>query len=220
MKIKKWLMLILPILILFFFIYGWLDGFPNEKRNLSIKVKEYVETEYGLTPTSIRISFSIDGMDIATVSTNEPPFTFDVLINREEKNVWSDLYIDALVDYHLEKFIGDKLINLIDANNIRVVLTSRFAKHSDLTVEELNSDPSIVLNNPKISYFCSVDAINMDLERIYMIFSQITQFFNPVSIYIHDVEMDGKEMLIRINEDNFNKVQKKEDLIKFIVSED
>ena len=222
MKMKKWLMLILSILIfsliLMFslLIYGRLVGFPNERHNLSIIVKEYVETKYGLTPTSIQISFSIDGMDSALVSANELPFTFTVYISRKNKNVRHDLYLEALTKHHLESLIGDKLLDLIDVNNIRVVLETRFSKNSNLTIEKLNSNPNIVLNNPNILYFCSVDDANIDLERSYMIFSQITQFFNPTCIYIYNVEMDSKKMSIYIKKNDFNKVQKKEDLIKFI----
>lgn len=212
---KKWLMLILPILMLSLLIYGWLFGFPNERHNLSIKVKEYVETKYGLTPTSIQISFSIDGMDSALISTNELPFTFQVYVSRKKKNVWHDLYLEALTEHYLENFVGDKLIDL-DVNNIRVVLENRFSKNSNLTIEKLNSNPNIVLNDSNISYFCSVDDANIDLERSYMIFSQITQFFDPTSIYINHVEMDSKEKSIHIKKNDFNKVQKKEDLIKFI----
>lgn len=222
MKMKKWLMLIFSILmfslIVMFslLIYGRLVGFPNERHNLSIIVKEYVETKYGLTPTSIQISFSIDGMDSALVSTNELPFTFTVYISRKNKNVRHDLYLEALTKHHLENLIGDKLIDLIDVNNIRVVLETRFSKNSNLTIEKLNSNPNIVLNNPNISYFCSVDDANIDLERSYMIFSRITQFFNPTCIYIHHVETDSKKISIYIKKNDFNKVQKKEDLIKFI----
>lgn len=216
MKMKKWLMLILPILMFSLLIYGWLFGFPYERHNLSVKVKEYVETKYGLTPTSIKISFSIDGMDSALVSTNELPFTFEVYISRKKKNVWHDLYLEALTKHYLENLIGDKLNDLIDVNNIRVVLENRFSKNSNLTIEKLNSNPNMVLNNPNISYFCSVDDANIDLERSYMIFSQITQFFNPTCIYIYNVEMDSKKMSIYIKKNDFNKVQKKEDLIKFV----
>ena len=216
MKMKKWLMLILLILMFSLLIYGWLFGFPNERHNLSIKVKEYVETKYGLTPTSIQISFSIDGMDSALVSTNELPFTFQVYISRKKKNVWHDLYLEALTEHHLENLVGDKLIDLIDVNNIRVVLENRFSKNSNLTIEKLNSNPNTVLNNPNISYFCSVDDAKIDLERSYMIFSQITQFFNPTCIYINHVEMDSQKISIYIKKNDFNKVQKKEDLMKFI----
>lgn len=212
---KKWLILILPILMFSLLVYGWLFGFPNERHNLSIKVKEYVETKYGLTPTNIKISFSIDGMDSALISTNEPPFTFQVYISRKKKNVWHDLYLEALTEHHLENLVSDKLIGLVDVNNIRVVLENRFSKNSNLTIEKLNSNPNIVLNNPNISYICAVDDANIDLERSYMIFSQITQFFNPTCVYINHVEMDGKKMSIYIKKNDFNKVQKKEDLIKF-----
>lgn len=213
---KKWIILVLPILMFSLLIYGRLVGFPIERHNLSVKVKEYAETKYGLTPTSIQISFSIDGMDSALVSTNELPFTFKVLINRKEKNVWGDLYLEALTKHHLEILIGDKLIDLIDVNNIRVVLESRFSKNSNLTIEKLNSNPNIVLNDPNILYFCSVDDANIDLEKSYMIFSRITQFFNPTCIYIHNVEMNGEKMSIYIRKNDFNKVQKKEDLMDFI----
>lgn len=216
MKIKKWLILILPILMFSLLIYGRLFGFPNERRNLLVKVKEYVETKYGLTPTSIQISFSIDGMDSALVSTNELPFNFEVYISRENKNVKHDLYLEALTKHYLENLIGDKVIDLIDVNNIRVVLETRFSKNSNLTIEELNSNPNIVLNNPDILYFCSVDDASIDLERSYMVFSRITQFFNPTSIYIYNVEMDSKKMSIYIKKNDFDRVQKKEDLIKFI----
>lgn len=215
MKIKTWLILILPILMFSLLIYGRLFGFPNERRNLSVKVKEYVETKYGLTPTSIQISFSIDGMDSALVSTNELPFSFEVYISRENKNVKHDLYLEALTKHYLENLIGDKVIDLIDVNNIRVVLETRFSKNSNLTIEELNSNPNIVLNNPNILYFCSVDDASIDLERSYMVFSRITQFFNPTSIYIYNVEMDSKKMSIYIKKNDFDRVQKKEDLIKF-----
>lgn len=213
---KKMSMFILLILMFFLLIYGCLFGFPNEKHILSIKVKDYVETKYGLTPTNTQISFSIDGLDSALVETNELPFSIQVYINRKKKHVWHDLYLEALTEHYLKNLVGDKLIDLIDVSNIRVVLENRFSKNSNLTIEKLNSNPNIVLNNPDISYFCSVDDVKIDIERSYLIFRQITQFFSPTCIYINNVEMDGKKMLIYIKKNDFNKIQRKEDLMNFI----
>jgi len=203
--------------MLLFLIYGWLFGFPGERVKLSKEVKRYVEENYRLTPTDIQISFSIDGMDGASVTTKEWPFTFDVFIHRDKKKAWSDLYLESLTEYYLRGFVAEKLSSLIDADDIRVVLETRFSKNnSTITVKEINDNPLILLDNPNISYFCSIDDVKIGTERSYLIFNQIIRFFNPTSIYFRYFENDGKEKSVCIREEDFNKIKNKEDMMSVI----
>ena len=94
LKLCKIIVPISFILILSFVIYGRLFGFPSEKKIISGEVDRYIRTEYGLTPTNIEVSFSIDGMNSAFVSVKEYPFSIRVYVNRETKNagaiyIWS-----------------------------------------------------------------------------------------------------------------------------------
>ena len=207
--IKTMLLLICTCLLL-----SGLFGFWLRRGHLVSEVQNYVKEKYHLTPTDIRISFSIDGMDNAFVTTKELPFAFEVYISRESKEVWHDLYVESLVEHWLEEFISGKLVSLVDKNDIRVVLENRFSEsNSKLTVEKITVNPNIVLENPDITYFCSVDGIEMGSERSFQIFNQITKYFNPTSIYFNYVDTGNKENSVCIKKIDFSKIQNKEDLL-------
>ena len=210
---KKWIKIIL-LLICVCLLFSGLVGFLLRKSYLISVVQNYVEEKYHLTPTDIKISFSIDGMDNAVVLTEELPFAFRVYINREKKEVWHDLYLEALIEHLLEEYIGEKLDSLIDKKDIRVVLEDRFSEsNSDLTIDKINVNPNIVLENTNITYFCSVDDVEMGSEKSFQIFNRITEYFNPTSIYFNYVDTDNKENSVCIKNIDFSKVHNNEDLL-------
>lgn len=217
MNAPKWIIPILLILLFSFILWNWLFGFPYEKNNLISEVRRYVETKYELTPTNIQISFSIDGMDSAWVSTEEMPFSFQVHISRKRKKVLGDLFLESLSEFYLEELISKELVSFVDVDDIRVVLENRFSKSDpELTFEEINANPNIILSSPDISYYCSVYGVKIGSENSLLIFNQITEFFNPTRIYFHYDDADGKEKSVCIKANDYNKIHKKEDFVSVI----
>lgn len=216
MNFRKWIIPIFLLLLVSFLICIWLFSSLNENYNvvteIKREVKNYVETKYRLTPSNIQFSFSIDGVDCAWVSTKEMPFEFQVYINRDNQKVTHDLYLESLSAYLLEKLVREKLNSFVDVNNIRVVLETRFSENSGMTVEKINDNPNILLSNPDISYFCSVDGVEIDSEECYLIFDQITQVLNPTCINFSFVEASGEEKYVSIKKNDFSSIQNKENL--------
>ena len=176
-----------------------------EKRILADVVENYLQTEYGLTPENIDVYFSIDGMCGAWVEVEEKPFHFEVNINRNSKMVRGDQYLESLVEYYLEEHIREKTNSLIDGDNIMVILSERFSKDST------ESDPSIVLSIP-LSYYCSVDGVEVGTETSFLVLQQITTYFSPTMIFYDYVDTDGKERTVCIDKQNFSKIYNCENL--------
>ena len=188
MKLCKIIVPISFILILSFVIYGRLFGFPSEKKIISGEVDRYIRTEYGLTPTNIEVSFSIDGMDSAFVSVKEYPFSIQVYVNRETKKCWGDLYLESLVEYRLEMLVYEKVSSFVDPNNIIIGLERRFTKgKTKLNADEINAN--------------------------HKIFNQITKFFTPTSIDFHYAESKGEKVHLTVKRRDFDKIHNKNDFI-------
>lgn len=214
MKLCKIIVPISFILILSFVIYGRLFGFPSEKKIISGEVDRYVRTEYGLTPTNIEVSFSIDGMNSAFVSVKEYPFSIRVYVNRETKKCWGDLYLESLVEYRLEMLVYEKVSSFVDPNNIIIGLERRFTKgKTKLNADEINANPNILLNNPEVVYYCMITRIEKDFEKSYKIFNQITKFFTPTSIDFHYAESKGEKVHLTVKRRDFDKIHNKNDFI-------
>ena len=179
MKIQRFTVMTLTLLVFTFLFWGWLFGFPWEKIQGIIEVKKYVKEKYDLTITDVKISFSIKGMDSALVSVEELPFSFQVNILRDTKQVWGDFYLDSLIKFKLEEFIRDKVDLLGDDAKCRVVLENRFTdKYQHFTVEDVNDNPNILLESPEITYFCSIDGIRVGTQRSFLIFKEVTENFS------------------------------------------
>jgi len=199
-----------------FLLCGWLIGFPWERQKGIAEVKKYVEETYHLTTTDISLSFSIDGMNTAIISTKELPFKFQVYINREDKKVWGDLYLEALVEFNLERFIMEKIVTLENDVKVRVSLENRFSRtFPELTVEDVNSNPNVILEVPQISYFCSIDGVEPGTEESFYVFKQITKYFNPTSIYFKYLNnRNNIENTVYIRNSDFDRIISAEDLLK------
>ena len=213
---KRWIIILLFVLLLIVFLYGWLFGFPWERQKGIAEVKKYVEETYHLTTTDISLSFSPDGMNTAFVSTKELPFNFQVYISRNDRKVWGDLYLEKLVEHNIERKIVEKVGNLVDENNIKVVLENRFSRtNPELDIEDINLNPDIVFKLPQIVYFCSINDIQTDYERSFSIFKEITKNFNPTRIYFHYNEKDNEKFTICIKKEDFIKINNSQDLLLF-----
>lgn len=213
---KKLVAMMMGALILFYFVFGWLVGFPNEKKRLRAEVSKYIEINYGLTPTDIDVSFSLDGMDSARVLTKEFPFRFDVSVNRKNKTISNDLYLESLTEYCLEKQIEKKKGSSSNDIDIRVELETRFSKTSPkVTPEEIQAEPNRLLNDSTIRYYCAMSGKEMDFQKYYSVFSQVTSFFAPTCIYIYYLNTEGKEKSICIKKEDFPKIHNAEDIASF-----
>ena len=212
---KKWyltaLIVAIVLSLLTVLFIGSISGFPWERREASKAIKEYVKTEYNLTVTDVDVGFSVDGMNYCRVFTEEHDFSFEVMIRRNSYTIWGDWYLNRLVEHTLESFMERK-INLTDKlEDVRVVLENKFSKDYPLTVNDVYSNPEIVLELSEITYFCSIDAESLVSERTYTIFKAVVESFNPTSIYFHFQDKSS----ICINSDNYSKILNAKDLIVF-----
>ena len=204
------------LIVLIILLVRFVMNIQEERQKAMENAKKYVITNYGLKVLNVQVYFSIDGLCHADVSTEELPFKITVFIDRKDLNAYNDLYLNSLVEYKLEQLIREKLQYLMDGLDIMVVSESRFTRNDQpFTIEDINNNPNIIFDHPEITYFCSIDGMKSNDERIFSIFKQITEHFNPTGIYFHYVDIDDKNNgnMVYISEADFKNINDVSDLL-------
>lgn len=186
---------------------------------MSIKAsaRKYVQEVYNLTPTESQLSLSIDGMDSVTVWTKELPFYFDVYLHIENGQVWCDTYLESLIQYKLKQLVLEKLPKYVDEHDICVVLDSTVSsKNPPVTIDEVNDDPSILINNPKVHYHYCVLNTNLGLQKYFIIYFQIVNNFNPTDVTFSYINKKGEIDYASIDNSEFSEINNVYDLSRVI----
>ena len=186
---------------------------------MSIKAsaKKYVQEVYNLTPTESQLSLSIDGMDSVTVWTKELPFYFDVYLHIENGQVWCDTYLESLIEYKLEQLVLEKLPKYVDEHDICVTLESTVStKNPPVTIDEVNADPSILINNPNVDYDCSVFNTDLSMQTYFIIYSRIVNNFNPTDVTFSYINKKGEIDYASIDNSEFSEINNVYDLSRAI----
>lgn len=186
---------------------------------MSIKAsaRKYVQEVYNLTPIESQLSLSIDGMDSVTVWTKELPFYFDVYLHIENGQVWCDTYLETLIEYKLKQLVSKKLAGYVSERDISVTLESTVSsKNPPVTIDEVNADPSILINNPNVDYDCCVYDVKFGTQQCYMIYSRIVNNFNPTSISFGYINENNKRDYVFIDNWEFSEINNVYDLSRVI----
>ncbi len=192
-RLHSWRLMLSTLVVIILIIFlGMMVGFPWERTKMADVVKQYVEEEYGLSVTDVKVWMSIDGMNSVRVSTKELPFNFDVFITRDDMRIFGDLYLEEFVECSIEEIIKDRIDGLPDGYKINVVLENRFSKqHPEITIEDIAADPDSVFNTPVVQFHCLIYADEVNHEKCYSISKKITEQFNPTCInFYHNKNQD------------------------------
>ena len=186
---------------------------------MSIKAsaRKYVQEVYNLTPTESQLSLSIDGMDSVTVWTKELPFYFDVYLHIENGQVWCDTYLESLIEYKLDQLVFEKLPGYVDEQDLGVILESTVSsKNPPVTIDKVNADPNILINNPKVHYHYCVFNANLSMQKYYIIYSRIVNNFNPTAVSFGYIKKNGKKSYVTIDSSEFSEINNVYDLSRVI----
>ena len=184
--------LLMCITLLGYFLFGWLCGFPGERKKVALSVNEYIK-KYDIYDAELLIGFAPDGMNSARVHSNVIPFEFDVSFGRDDYTVFGDTYAESLVEYNLESLIMESIQSPY-VQKVIVVSYYRFSKDErDEIIEKVNADPNVIFNIPDIEYGCILSVTNTAEEELFKISEEIMTNFNPAHVSFYDV--DGNEII-------------------------